>query len=47
MEDSYNLSYVSLGAVLREDDSILSLLERKVGAVFVKDEQGNFIELDD
>ena len=47
MEDSYNLSYVSLGAVLREDDSILSLLEREVGVAFVKDEQGNFIELDD
>lgn len=47
MEDSNNSSYVSLGAVLREDDSILLLLEREVGVAFVKDEKGNFIELDD
>uniref|UniRef100_A6VVG2 Immunity protein Imm33 domain-containing protein n=1 Tax=Marinomonas sp. (strain MWYL1) TaxID=400668 RepID=A6VVG2_MARMS len=47
MEDSDNSSYVSLGAVLREDDSILQLLEREVGVAFVKDENGNFIELDD
>lgn len=47
MEDANNSSYVSLGAVLCEDDSIVSLLEREVGAAFVRDEQGNFIELDD
>ncbi len=47
MEDSDNSSYVSLGAVLREDDSCLSLLEREAGVAFAKDEQGNFIELDD
>ena len=47
MEDSNNSSYVSLGAVLREDDSIIPLLEREAGVAFVKDEKGNFIELDD
>ncbi len=47
MEDSNNSSYVSLGAVLREDDGILSMLEREAGVAFVKDEEGNFIELDD
>lgn len=47
MEDSDNSSYVSLGAVLREDDSILTLLECEVGVAFVRDENGNFIELDD
>lgn len=47
MEDSDNSSYVSLGAVLREDDSILPLLECEAGVAFVKDENGNFIELDD
>ena len=47
MEDASNSSCVSLGAVLREDDSILSLLEREAGVAFVKGEKGNFIELDD
>lgn len=46
MEDSNNLSYVSLGAVLCEDDSILPLLGREAGVAFVKDENSNFIELD-
>jgi len=47
MEDSDNSSYVSLGAVLRVDDSFLPLIERQTGVAFVKDEQGGFIELDD
>jgi hypothetical protein len=47
MDDENNTSFVSLGAVLREDDSFLLLLDRDVGVAFVKDEQGNFIELDD
>lgn len=46
MDDSNNLSYVSLGAVLRADDSIVHLLERESGVAFAKDEDGNFIELD-
>jgi hypothetical protein len=46
MENADNSSYVSLGAVLREDDSFVSLLEREPGVAFVKDENGNFIELD-
>jgi len=46
MEDSDNINYVSLGAVLREDDSIVNLLERECGVAFAKDEEGNFIELD-
>jgi hypothetical protein len=47
MDDSDNSSYVSLGAVLRADDSFLPLIERESGVAFVKDEQGGFIELDD
>ncbi len=35
------------GAVLRVDDSFLKLIEREAGVAFAKDEQGNFIELDD
>lgn len=47
MDNSDNLSVVSLGAVLRQDDNILLLLEREVGVAFAKDDNGNFIELDD
>lgn len=47
MDDAENTSYVSLGAVLREDDSMLALLDRESGVAFVKDEQGNFVELHD
>lgn len=46
MDDSNNISYVSLGAVLREDDSFVDLLEREEGVAFAKDEEGNFVELD-
>ena len=46
MDDSNNISYVSLGAVLREDDSFVDLLEREEGVAFAKDEKGNFVELD-
>ena len=46
MDDSNNISYVSLGAVLREDDSFVGLLEREEGVAFAKDEEGNFVELD-
>lgn len=47
MDDPKNSSYVSLGVVLREDDSILPLLDRETGVAFVRDEKGNFIELDE
>lgn len=47
MDDSDNSSYVSLGSVLSQDDSIVSMLEREAGATFVRDEKGNFIELED
>lgn len=47
MEDSNNFSYVSLGAVLREDDSILPLLEREAYVAFIRNENGLFVELDD
>lgn len=47
MEDSDNSSYVSLGAVLREDDSCVALLDREVGVAFERDDKGNFVELDD
>ena len=45
MDDADNLSYVSLGAVLRKDDSIVHLLDSKSGSAFAKDENGNFVEL--
>ncbi|MCG7584855.1 DUF2185 domain-containing protein [Photobacterium sp. OFAV2-7] len=46
MDDPENTSYVSLGVVLREDDSFIALLEYKAGVAFAKDTNGNFIELD-
>ena len=46
MDDSNNISYVSLGAVLREDDSCVDLLDRESGIAFIKDDNGNFVELD-
>jgi len=46
MEDSNNISYVSLGAVLREDDSVVKLLDRNSGVAFAIDENGVFTELE-
>lgn len=46
MDNADNISYVSLGAVLREDDSIIHLLERDSGSAFVRDDSGNYIELE-
>ena len=44
MENSDNLAYVSLGAVLSKDDTFRHLLESPVGAAFVRDEEsGEFI----
>lgn len=47
LDDSKNASYVSLGAVLRQDDSIVELLENEVGAAYIKDKQGNFVEYEE
>ncbi len=46
MENPDNLFYVSLGAVLSQDDSFIDLLDRKPGVAFIKDETGKFVELD-
>lgn len=46
MDDADNSSYVSLGAVLREDDSFVHLLDHESDVAFAKDENGNFVELD-
>lgn len=46
MDNTDNISYVSLGAVLREDDSIVHLLERESGSAFARDDNGDFIELE-
>lgn len=46
MNNSDNISYVSLGAVLREDDSIVHLLDRESGSAFAIDESGDFVELE-
>jgi hypothetical protein len=44
MENSKNYSYVSLGAVLNEDESFVELLESPVGSAFVRDpESGCFV----
>lgn len=45
MNNSDNLSYVSLGAVLREDDSVVKYLENPEGTYFEKSDQGKFIEI--
>ncbi len=45
MDNADNVSYVSLGAVLREDDSFISLLESEIGVAFAKDNNREFIEL--
>lgn len=47
MQDSRNSSYVSLGAVLRQDDSILALLESDIGMAFIKNDEGKFVVLED
>jgi hypothetical protein len=46
MDDASNFSYVSLGAVLRQDDSFVSLLKHEAGIAFVKDQKGQFIEVE-
>jgi hypothetical protein len=45
MDDSSNIAVVSLGAVLREDDSIVKLLDAPVGTAYVlSPETGDFEE---
>ena len=46
MDDTSNFSFVSLGAVLREDDSFVALLEHETGVAFARDEKGNFVEVE-
>jgi hypothetical protein len=47
MEDSGNLSYVSLGAVLTVDDSFVGLLDSPAGAAYGRDpESGEFVPVD-
>lgn len=44
MDDSNNVAYVSLGAVLSKDDSFVALLELPVGSAFIRDEStGEFV----
>jgi len=46
MDDSDNIHLVSLGAVLRQDDSILELLDSPVGSAFERDSStGKFVEI--
>ncbi len=48
MDDSENVCLLSLGAVLREDDSILELLDSPVGAAFAIDpSKGKFVPVKD
>lgn len=37
MEDSDNIAFVSIGAVLNQDDSVIDLLQEPVGSVFQRD----------
>lgn len=45
MDNADNISYVSLGAVLREDDSFVDLLDSEVGMEFGRDESGTLVEI--
>lgn len=48
MDSSDNISFVSLGAVLREDDRIVELLEAPIGSVFGFDsEADSFLKIED
>ncbi len=46
LDNDDNFVMVSLGAVLRRDDSILEYLEWGVGHAFVRDETGHFVAVD-
>ncbi len=43
MGNADNISYVSLGAVLSQDDSVLDYLDLPVGSAFIKNVHGNFV----
>lgn len=45
MDDSENISLVSLGAVLSRDDSFIELLESEIGTSFERNENGIFEEI--
>ena len=45
MDNADNISYVSLGAVLREDDSFVDLLDSEIGVEFGRDESGTLVEI--
>ena len=48
LDDSDNVSFVSIGAVLREDDRIVNLLDEPVGSSFLFDPaSGSFIRAED
>lgn len=48
MDDAANLHFVSLGAVLNHDDSIIELLDAPAGAQFARDETtGHFVVVED
>ena len=44
IDDADNLSFVSLGAVLREDVSIIGLLETRAPCAFVRSDDGRGFE---
>lgn len=46
MDNDDNLTYATLSEVLKIDSSIASLLERKYGSAFFRNENGNFEELE-
>ena len=45
MDNPDNSSYVSVGAVLSQDDSFIDLLESPSGIAFVKNNEGGFVEV--
>jgi hypothetical protein len=47
MDDSKNISWVSLGAVLREDDSIVHLLDAPIGAAYERNPDTNQFDMID
>jgi hypothetical protein len=47
MDEASNIAYVSLGAVLSCDDSILGLLDAPVGSVFERTQSGGFVAVAD
>ena len=46
LNDTANLSHVSIGAVLREDNSFIHLLDHEADIAFVRNGAGEFAKLD-